>query len=218
MTDEAERVAQIDHGIGNGRRRTMLLLLAAAVGGAALWAFTLGPANALTKPPIVHGTTHTEIRCVPDLPTQQVEDTFGGGGVVVRYREGARCELAFTITNVSDAAVTVTAVERTPEEFTRALRLTDATRAAASVQELHCYGCDEHRQRFTPFVLAPGDEWEIGVSGVMDGCSAPKTGLGHAGRTVVQAIEVTIRVLGVTRVVPVELAGPYAVAVDECRG
>ena len=130
----------------------------------------------------------------------------------------ARCELAFTITNVSDADVTVTAVERTPENFTRALRLTDATRATASVQELHCYGCDEHRQPFTPFVLAPGDEWEIGVSGVMDGCTPPKMGLADAGHAVVQSIDVTVRVLGVTRVVPVELAGPYAVAVDECRG
>lgn len=197
----------------------MLALAAlAAVTLAAVWAFTRGPAAALVSQAVTHGSFYSTMQCDPKVPTREITDTFGGGGTIVQYHEGARCEMLFTLLNTSSADVTIEAIERTPPYFTSALRITDATRSQTSVRELNCYGCAEFQEPFTPFVMAPDEEWTIGIEGVMAGCAPPKGGLKNSGHTVYESIDVTIRAMGIRRVIPVALDNPYAVAVDECRG
>lgn len=220
MTMVQERVELAQRRVGRWRRRTVLaLVLVLALGATAAWALTRGPASALVARPIVHGSGLTAPQCEPDVPRREIEDTFGGGGTVLRYREGTRCRFGFTIENRSKAAVTVQRIERTDDEFIQALRLVDADRSRGPLYTVvRCIGCPEEQVPFTPFVMQPGEEWAIGVQGLMDGCSPPKGGFEAGGRGVIDTVDITVESLGVRRVVPIALRNPIGIALDECRG
>jgi hypothetical protein len=190
-------------------------VLLAVLIGAAAWALTQGPASALVGTPIVHGSALSSPQCKPAVETRQIEDFFDGGGTVLRYLDGARCTFAFTIQNRSGAAITIAAVERTDPDMAPPLRFVGATRGRGPNNTVvRCIICPKDQVEFSPFVMAPGEEWSIAVRGLMAGsCAPPRDYTGGIGFS---TVDVTVRTLGVNRVVPVPLENPILVETGEC--
>lgn len=219
MSAVLERVDEAERRVSRWRRRTVgagVLILAVGIG--ALWALTRGPASGLAGDPIEHGGLTGEPVCSPEVPRLEVDDTFGGGGTILRYRESAECRFMFSIINTTAAPVTIVAIEQTPKDFISALRLNGASRSRGDISDTRCHGCWEQHVSFEPFEMRAGEEFEIGVYGVMNGCRPPRGGFDVGGRQVYEHVDVTVRTLGVERVVPIELYHPVAIAVHDCPG
>lgn len=217
MADATERVIAAEQRIGRWRRRTVLLVVAvlAIVGVGAAWAMSLedGP----WVPPLEHGGGVGPMRC-PTAPSRAVADTFGGGGQVLDYVDTARCEVVISITNPTDDPVEVLSVERTSPDSVVPIRLVGATRARkpASAPGTRCHGCAERFVEFSPMTIAPGDEWDVAIQGVMDGCRAFEKGEPYK-IDVQESVGFRVEVDGETRPVTVFLEKPWAVRSAGCN-
>ena len=215
MADVAERVTAAEQRIGRWRRRTVLLVVAgiAVVAAGAAWSMTreTGP----WIPPLEQGGGAGAMHC-QGARSREVPDTFGGGGEIVDYVDGARCEAVLSITNPTQEPVKVLSVERTAKSRIEPIRLVSATRAKRPLSAAsRCYGCAEKFVDFSPMTLAPGGEWEIAVQGVMRNCRAPKRG-GSYSTQARESLAFQVEVDGEKRPVTVFLELPWAVRFDGC--
>ena len=215
MAEVAERVIAAEQRIGRWRRRTVLLavLAVALVGAGAAWAINRdsGP----WVPPLEHGGSAGPMRC-STARTVEVPDTFGGGGDILQYVDGAECQAVFSITNPTNAPVKVLSVEKTRKDFVEPIRLIGATRAKRAVsRETKCFGCAERFVPFSPMTISPGGEWEIAVQGVMDNCRPTKKAGGYIERAR-ESLHFQVEIDGEKRPVTVFLDQPWAVRSDGC--
>ena len=147
---------------------------------------------------------------------------FGGGGTILRFREDTRCRMLFSILNRSNAAVTVEGITLPNADLPfQPLRIVATTRSRAPLNtgEMNCVGCWHDQVEFAPFEMAPQEEWQIGISTVMAGCTPPKAaGVRGTSSRAFTTVDVSLRALGTRRVVPVQLENPIALAVEVCGG
>jgi hypothetical protein len=218
MTDVLEREAATPTAKSRWRlsRGTIRLLILLAVIAATVWVFTRGPGVAFRGPLLTPGSLSGLPDCDGRVAMTEVDDTFGGGGTILDYVDGARCEMNFTVANPTGVPVTVLAVDTTPDYFTSALRIVSATRDPASFYTSpECAGCTHEYEPFSPMTIPPGDEWEIAVQGVMADCKPDGRGRGFDS-TGSEVIGMTVKVSGITRHVQVELRHPWAVRHGAC--
>lgn len=212
-----ERLARVDKQIALWRRRTLLLLAAMAlilVGG--VWWLARGAAVGPYAPPLVHGGIQGSAHCGTKVAIKEVEDTFGGGGRILEYVDGARCEAVISLKNPTASPVTVLSVEKTPKDMVEPIRLIGATRDPQPLSaEQECHGCSDNFERFSPMTIAPGDEWEIAVQGVMSNCRPAKSDNAFTVQSR-ETLEFQVDAGGGQRPVSIELENPWAVRHGGC--
>ena len=210
MTDVADRVSAAEQRIGRWRRRTVLSVVTALalIGAGTAWALTRddGP----WVPPLQQGSVLGSAECGPKVPTREVDDAFGGGGRILTYVEGARCEAVISVENPTKTPVKVLDITLTKRGLIEPLRLVSATRNTKPLSDENCYGCADDFVPFTPITIAPGDEWEIAVQGVMRDCLPPEKDGTYSDRAR-ESLEFRVEVDGKTAPVTVFLDNPWAV-------
>ena len=201
------------------RSRTPLLIVVGlvALGLASWWALTRSPAVLLiAETPVRPGAVGGSPHCTPRVPATDVDDVFGGGGTILDYRDGARCTVSLSLENTTRIPLTVLAIEMTDPDYIEPLRIVSASRDPKSLYaDQECYGCPEDYLPFTPMTLAPGDDWEIAVHGVMSDCTPPVSNENFSQRSR-RTLDLTVRGMGVTKIVTMQLRDAWAVRVESC--
>lgn len=217
MAAGTERLARVEQQIALWRRRTLLVLAAMVLivaGG--VWLLARASGGGPYVPPLEHGGIAGSAHCGTKVATKQVEDVFGGGGQILEYVDGARCEAVISLKNPTGSPVTVLTVEKTPNDMVEPIRLVGATRDPQPLSaEQDCLGCSDDFERFSPMTIAPGDEWEIAIQGVMSNCRPAK----RADAFTVQSretLELQVETEGARRPVSIELENPWAVRHGGC--